>query len=66
MWNTISTYNIFPNELLDLLGRDRGQQLGLYPFGEIVNGYNQEFHLPFVRGEGAEDIHSPFSKAPWG
>ena len=66
MWNTISTYNIFPNELLNLLGRDSGQRLGFYPFGEIVNGYNQEFHLPFAGGEGAEDIHSPFSKEPWG
>jgi len=49
-----------------LLGCDSGQWLGFYPFGEIINGYNQEFALPLVGGEGAEDIHSPFSKGPWG
>jgi len=66
MWNKISTYTIFPNELLDLLGCDRGQQLSLYPFGEIIDDYNHEFHLSLAGGEGAEDIHSPFSEGPWG
>jgi len=64
MWNTISTYNIFPDKLLNLLGRDSGQWFGFYLFGEIINDYYQEFHLALVGGEGAEDIHSPFSKGP--
>jgi len=51
---------------LDLLGCDSGQWFGFYPFGEIINGYYQEFHLPLAGKEGAEDIHSPFSKGPWG
>jgi len=66
MRNTIYAYNILTNELLNLLGCDSGQWFGFYPFGEIINGYYQEFHLALVGGEGAEDIHSPFSKGPWG
>ena len=49
-----------------LLGCDSGYWFGFYPFGEMINGYYQEFHLPLAGGEGAEDIHSPFSKGPWG
>jgi len=66
MWDTISAYNIFPYKLLDLLGCDSGQWFGFYPFGEIINGYYQEFHLPLARGKVSEDIHSSFSKGPWG
>jgi len=66
MWNTTSTYNIFLDKLLNLLGRDSGKWFGFYPFGEIINGYYQEFHLALAWGEGAKDIHSPFSKGPWG
>jgi len=64
MRNTISAYNIFLDELLNLLGYYSAQWFGFYPFGEIINGYYQEFHLAFAGGEGAEDIHSPFSKGP--
>jgi len=39
LWNTISAYNIFPEKLLDLLGGDSGQWFGIYPLGEIINGY---------------------------
>jgi len=66
MWNTIYAYNIFPYELLDLLDYDSGQWFGFYSFGEIINDYYKEFHLPLAGGERAEDIHSPFSKGPWG
>jgi len=66
MWDTISAYNIIPDELLNLLGCDSGQWFDFYPFGEIIDGYYKEFHLALTGGEGVEDIHSSFSKGPRG
>lgn len=36
--------------------------LRVEPLGEIIDHYNQEFHLPFSRRERAHDVDSPL---PW-
>ena len=66
VWDAISTYDILPNELLYLLGCNGGKWFGFYPLGEVVDDYYQEFYLTFARGEGAEDVHSPFCEGPRG
>jgi len=50
--HAIATYNIFPDELLDLLRCDSGQWFSFYPFGKVVDSYYEEFYLSFSRGEG--------------
>jgi len=66
MWDAILAYNILPNELLDLLGYNGGQWFGLYPLGEVVDGYYQELYLTFAEGERAKDVHSPLCEGPRG
>ena len=62
MWHVIAAYDIFLDELLDLLRCDGGQRFGFYPLSEVVVAHNEEFYLSISQGEGAEDVHSPFRK----
>jgi len=39
VWYTIAVYDVFPDELLDLLSCDIGYRFSFYPFGEVVDGY---------------------------
>jgi len=39
--------DVFLVEFLDLLGRDGGQWLCLYPLSQVVNGHNEELYLSF-------------------
>ena len=66
MRDSISTYDVIPYKLLDLLCCDCGQWLSLYPFYEIVNANNEEFHLSFFGGEWSQDVYSPFCEWPRG
>ena len=61
MWDAISAYDILPKELL---GCNSGKRFDLYPLGEVVDGYYQEFYLAFAGGEGAEDVHSLLCEGP--
>jgi len=51
--HAIATYDIFLDELLDLLRCDGGQRFGFYQLGKEVNAYNEEFYLSFSQGEGS-------------
>jgi len=53
--HAITTYDIFPDELLDLLRCDSGQWFSFYPLGKVIDAYNEEFYLSFPLGERAED-----------
>ena len=43
------THNVFPYEVLDVLGRYGDEGLGLYPFCEVVHNDQQVFCLAFAR-----------------
>ena len=45
IWYQMSTYNIFPYEVLNFLGSYLGDWLGFDPFGEVLNGNDKVFHL---------------------
>jgi len=50
---------VSPNGLSYLSGGYRGNNLSLYPFGEVVNRHKKVLVLPCSLGERAEDIHTP-------
>jgi len=61
-----SADNALPHEVLYVFCRDGGKGFSLDPFGEVVDSHQQELGLPFPRGEGADDVHSPNGERPWG
>jgi len=40
----VAAYDIFLDELLDLLRYDNSQWFSFYPLGKVVNAYNEEFY----------------------
>ena len=47
----------FPKEALGLMFSDVYQQLIFDPFGELVDGYNQEFPLADCWGDRTQNVH---------
>ena len=45
--------NVLPDEVLDFLCGDVCDWLCLHPLGEILDGHDEELHLPCRQGEGS-------------
>ena len=55
-----------PNEATDILFCDSGQWLGLDPFDEVVDPYDEELKLSYSDEEGPNSIQSPLGERPRG
>ena len=60
-----STNDGFLYKLSGLGLGDLGHQLGFYPFGEVVDGYEQELSLCWDRRKGFEYVYLPLGEWPW-
>ena len=54
----------FLEEVLHLLLGDVCQGLRLHPFGEVVNGDEEELSLPYCWGKRTQNVHSLLGKWP--
>ena len=60
-----STDDGLPYKLSGLGLDDLSHQLGFYPFGEVVDGYEQELPLCWDKREGSEYVDPPLGEWPW-
>lgn len=60
--DTVSTNELFPKEILYLLGRDAANCLDFNPSCNIIHGNNQVFLPSFGFWERSNEVHSPLSK----
>jgi hypothetical protein len=63
-WESESTDNILPKELLGGLRCYCGYCLGLDPLGEVLDGNEGEFEVPLSRRQWSNNIQSPALKWP--
>jgi len=63
--DTEPTDYTLPYEVLYIFCQDGGEGSGLDPFGEVVDSHQEEFGLPFPRGEGTDNVHPPNCERPW-
>jgi len=61
-----SENNAPPYEVLHIFCREGCKGFGLDPLGEVVDSHQEEFGLPFPRGEGTDNVYSPDGERPWG
>ena len=57
--------NAFLDEASDILLGDSSQGFYFYPFGEVIDFYDEELKLPYRHKEGSHDVESPLSEGPW-
>ena len=56
LWDAKASEDIYFIEAKDVLGGDFGQSFGFYPFGEVIDCYDQIFVLIGSDHERAEEI----------
>lgn len=55
---SVSTHNLLPIETTNSNYLNFGDNLSLYPFGEVIDSYYQEHKLTWRQGERVYNVHA--------